>query len=388
MKIPFKYNLRSMWARRVGTLMTAAGVGLTVAIVIVMMAMVVGLTSAFVDSGHDNQLIVVRKGSLNEVNSYFGRDLYQTVRYLPGIDRDEEDQPLASPEIIVVINWPRASGEDTNVTMRGIGEKGFELRPEMKIVGGRRFEPGVREIIASRSISERFHGFQLGQQVQINDAPWKVVGIFDAGGTAYDSEIMSSYSDIAQEWERPIYSSILLRVDDPDDRQAIIKRIEDDENIQLQAVPQDEYFADQTSSAGPVVVLGTFVAVLMGVGACFAAMNMMYATIMSRVKEVATLRALGFKRRSILSSFLLESIVLTLLAGIVGGLMALPMNGITTGTANMGPNGSFAEVIFQFRISPPVLLAGLIFSLGVGIVGGFLPALRAARVRLVDALRD
>ncbi|HSR67612.1 MAG TPA: ABC transporter permease [Acidobacteriota bacterium] len=388
MKIPIKYNLRSMWNRRVGTLLTAAGVGLTVAIVIVMMAMVGGLTSAFTDTGHSDQLIVIRKGSRNEVNSYYGLNNFATVRELPGVASDEEGKPLASGEVVVVINWPRSSGEETNLTMRGMGEQGLKLRPELRIVEGRTFESGVREIIVSRSASQRFDGFRLGDTPLINDAPWTVVGIFETGGSAYDSEIMTSHSDIAQEWQRPIHSSILLRAQDLQAVEDIRKRIDEDRNIDLQAIPQRQYFADQTSSAGPVLVLGTFVAVMMGIGACFAAMNMMYGTIMARVKEIATLRALGFKRRSILSSFMVEAMLLTLLAGILGCLMALPLNGITTGTANMGTNGSFSEILFQFRITPPLLVAGIVFALGVGVAGGFLPALRAARIRLIDALRD
>jgi len=390
MKIPLKYNLRSMWVRGVGTLMTAAGIGLTVAIVIVMMSMVSGLQSAFTETGQDNQLIVIRQGSLNEVNSYFGRDLYQTIRFLPGVARDANDEPQASPELIVVINWPRVGGEETNLVMRGIDVPvGLELRPEIEVVEGRVFQPGLREILVSRSVSRRFDGMQLGRTINVSRADWKIVGIFDSDGSAYDSEIFAAKEDVAQAWRRTaMYTSILLRAEDAGASQQIQDRVKDDQRINLQAVPQKEYFAAQTDTANSVQVLGTFIGMLMGIGACFAAMNMMYGTIMSRVKEIATLRALGFRRFSILSSFLVESVLLTLLGGILGCLMAFPFEGWTTGTANMSTSGSFSEVLFKFRITPYILASGLTFALAVGVLGGFLPSLRAARLRLIEALRD
>ena len=386
MKIPLKYNMRSLWVRKTGTLMTVLGIGLTVAVVIVMAALVMGLTSAFVESGHDNQFIVLRKGSLNEVNSYFGRNALQDVKFLPGIARDDQGEPLVSGELVVVINWPRMDGESTNLIMRGLGGTGLKLRPEVGIVEGRLFREGLREIIVSRPTSRRFQGMQLGNTVEINEAPWKVVGIFDAGGTAYDSEIFAAYDDIAQEWRRPIFTSMLLRTEDSEKAAQLRQRVDDDERIQLQATPQREYFAEQTTTAGPVMALGMFVSIMMGVGACFAAMNMMYGTILSRVKEIATLRALGFGRFSILSSFLVEAIILTLAGGLVGCLLALPFNGLTTGTTNFA--GSFSEVLFRFTITPFTLASGMAFALTMGILGGFLPSLRASRIRLIDALRD
>ena len=390
MKIPLKYNLRSMWVRRVGTLMTAVGIGLTVAIVIVMMSMVSGLQSAFTGTGQDNQLIVIRQGSLNEVNSYFSREAFQTIRFLPGIARDAQDEPLASPELIVVINWARMGGEKTNLVMRGIPlPVGLDLRPEIEVVEGRLIQAGLREILVSRSVSRRFEGMQLGNTVTISRADWKIVGIFESNGSAYDSEIFAAKEDVAQVWRRTsMYTSILLRATDAQAAQEIQKRVKDDQRINLQAVLQKEYFSAQTDTAGGVRILGYFIGILMGFGACFAAMNMMYGTIMTRVKEIATLRALGFRRRSILSSFMVEAILLSLLGGLLGCLMALPFQGWTTGTANLSSSGSFSEVLFQFRITKEILAVGLLFALTVGVLGGFFPSLRAARLRLIEALRD
>lgn len=388
MKIPLKYNLRSLWVRRVGTLMSAIGIGLTVAIFIVMLALANGLVSSMVQTGRDSQMIVLRKGAVNEINSYFNRDLYQTVRFLEPIARDEAGEPLASPESIVIVNLPRRSGEKTNVVLRGLSKMGFRLRPEIRIVEGRMIRSGLRELLVSRSMSSRLAGLDLGDRVEISSAQWTVVGIFDAGGTAFDSEILAPYEDVSQEWRRPLYSSILVRTRSKSDMEALATAVSEDDRIGLQAVPQKDYYRDQSDAAGPVMALGFVVSVLMGVGAFFAAMNMMFGTVLSRVKEIATLRALGFRRSSILSSFMVEAVLLTLLGGLLGCLMALPIHGLATGTANLSRNAFPSELVFQFSITPLILCLGMAFAVMVGLLGGFLPSLRAAKVRLIEALRD
>jgi putative ABC transport system permease protein len=385
MKIPLKYNLRSLRVRWVGTLMTALGIGLTVAIFIVMNALVNGLDSTFVQTGHENNLIVLRQGSQNESNSYFDRNLYDTVRLLDGIAQDSAGEPLASGEITVIVNHPRLTGESSNVLIRGVTATGFKLRPEVKITAGRMFRGGVRELIVSESLSRRFKDMQLGKTIHIARSDWRVVGLFQAGGTAYDSEVFANYEDVAQEFDRPIYSSILIKAADAQAGSRLQKRIADDQRIHLQAIDQKEYFKAQTVSSLGIKALGFFIAVVMGIGSCFAAMNMMYSAVLGRIKEVGTLRALGFKRRSILSSFLVESVILALIGGVVGCLMALPLHGLSTGTANFM---SFSEVLFHFRITPAILLRGLAFAAIVGVLGGILPARRAAKIKLVEVLRD
>ena len=387
MKIPIRYNLRSLWVRRVGTLMTALGIGLTVAILVAMMALIDGLDSTFVNTGNPNDLVVIRQGSQNETNSYLDRNLFPKVRFLPEVARDQDDEPWASGELIVVINHERitGAGETSNIVVRGTGNRGFEMRPEVRIVEGRRHAKGVRELIVSRSLSRRFKNMKLGDTLPIAQNEWTVVGIFDAGGTAYDSEIWGDYDEIALAWNRPIYTSFLVRANNAQARAALAKRIEEDRNIELQAIPQDEYYEGQTISSIGIKALGIFIAVVMGIGSCFAAMNMMYGTVMARFKEIGTLRALGFRRRSILASFLVESVLLALLGGVVGCLMALPVHGISTGTTNFA---SFSEVLFHFRITPEILFKAILFVGLVGIAGGLLPAARAARVRLIDVMRD
>jgi putative ABC transport system permease protein len=385
MKIPLKYNVGSLWVRRVGTLMTALGIGLTVAIFITMQALVNGLDATFVETGHPNHLIVIRDGSLNETNSYFNRDLLGTIKLLPGIRTDETGEPLASGELLVVINHPRVTGESSNVVVRGTTLVGLKLRPEMKLVQGNWFRRGLREIVVSESMSRRFQNMRLGDTLSMSRSNWKVVGLFSAGGTAHESEVFTDVEDVAQDWDRPIYTSLLLEASDAAAAQAITQRVAEDRRIHLQAVSQQKYFHDQTVSSIGIKGLGTFIAFVMGVGSCFAAMNMMYATVMSRTKEVGTLRVLGFSRSSILSSFMVESILLALCGGLLGCLMALPLHGISTGTANFT---TFSEVLFNFRITPRILLQGMTFAGVVGIFGGALPARRASRVTLIEALRQ
>ena len=385
MKIPLRYNIGSLWARRTGALMTVFGIGLTVAIFVTMTALVAGLESTFVETGHDDQFVVIRQGSLNEINSYFGRDLFQVVRLLSGIARGNNQEPLACGEMVVSVNHPRIGGESANIVMRGTSDRGLQLRPEARIIEGRMFRAGLHEVVASRTVSQCFQNLTVGATVHLGRNDWNVVGLFDAGGTAYDSEVWADYNEVAQDWDRPIYSSILLRVTDAAAAEEIRRRIADDPRINLQAIPQKKYFADQASTAIGIKLLGNFIAVIMGIGACFAGMNMMYGSVMSRSREIATLRAIGFRRRNILASFLTESMLLGLLGGIVGCILAFPMNGISTATANFE---TFSEVLFRFKLTMGILIKGLIFAVFVGIAGGYLPARRAASIRLIDIIRD
>ncbi len=385
MKIPIRYNLGSLWTRRTGTLMAILGIAFTVSIVVAMMSLVHGLEATFVETGQDNNLVVIRQGSQNEVNSYFTRDLFPTIRFLPGVAKGADEEPLAVGENVVVINHTRNDGASSNITVRGTSDLGFTLRPEVKLVEGRRLRPGLREIDVSRSLSTRFKNLALGDKIHFARSDWTVVGIFDAGGAAYDSELWADYGEICQDWDRASYSSVLLKAENAAAAESIRKRIADDQRINLQAIPQKKYYADQTSTSAGLRALGVFIAVVMGIGASFAAMNMMYGAVMARSKEVGTLRAIGFRRRHILASFMMESVLLGLAGGILGCLMALPMNGISAGTANFQ---TFSEVLFNFRVTPGILFRGLLFSVVVGTLGGFFPARRAAHTRLIDILKE
>jgi len=383
-KIPIRYNLGSLWARRTSTLMAVLGIGFTVAILVTMMALVQGLDSTFVETGQENQLIVIRQGSQNEVNSYFSRELFPTVKFLPGVAKGQDGEPLIVGDNVVIINHERLDGHASNLMVRGTSVSGLALRPEAKLVQGRWFNRGLREICASQSLSKRFRNLALGDTIHFARSDWKVVGVFEAGGTAYDSEVWADYEEICQDWDRPSYSSVLLRAENAAAAQDIRKRIADDRRINLQAVSQKKYYADQTNTSVGIKALGYFIAVILGVGASFAAMNMMYGAVMTRSKEVATLRAIGFRKRNILGSFMMESVILGLAGGILGCLMALPLHGISSATANFQ---TFSEVLFNFRITPAIMMRGLLYSALVAVLGGYLPARRAARAKLIDIMR-
>jgi ABC-type antimicrobial peptide transport system permease subunit len=375
--IPIKYNLRSVVVRRMGTAMTVFGVALTVAVFVSILAMFQGLKSTYVDTGDPLNLMLLRKGSQSETSSFFNRDVKGVVETMEGV------QTVAG-EIIVVVNRPRITGETTNVIIRGISDKSLDLRPKIKLVEGQMFKPGLREIIVSRSVSNRFKDAKIGDSMQIARTTWNVAGIFDASQTAYDSEIWADYNDVAQEFERPIFSSLFLRVAGPDSIEGLTKRIEDDPRVKLKVWSEKQYFEEQTEQGAVIQVLAYFVGVIMAIGSCFAVMNTMYAATSRRTREIATLRVLGFRRGSILLSFVLESVVLGIVGGIVGCALALPINGITTGTANFN---SFSEIVFQFRITPPLMLQGILFAAIMGGIGGLLPARLASRVPIVQALR-
>ena len=375
--IPFRYNLRSIVVRRVGTAMTILGVALTVSVFVSILAMIQGLQNTFVETGDPLNLIMMRKGSTSEVYSFFNRDVKGIVETIEGVDS-------VSGEVLVLINSPRITGEPTNIIVRGVSDKSLALRPQVKIAQGRMFRPGVREIVVSESIANRFKGAQLGENLKIGSTSWNVVGILDAARTAYDSEAWADYNEIADEFERPIYSSLLVRAQSPAAIESIRERVDTDNRLKLGVFGEKEYFAAQTSAATPIRILGYLVGGIMAIGSCFAVMNTMYAATTYRTREIATLRVLGFRRRYILLSFVLESIVLSLCGGILGCLLALPVHGISTGTANFN---NFAEVVFQFRITPMLMVQGLAFALIMGTIGGLLPARLAASIPIVRALR-
>jgi ABC-type antimicrobial peptide transport system permease subunit len=308
------------------------------------------------------------------------------IKYLPGVAVDSEGTPLVSPEVIVLLNLSkRSDGQGSNVMVRGVFETGFELRPQVRLVAGRLFRPGLREIIVGRSIAERFQNAGLGETIRFGRSHWRVVGLFEAGRTAFDSEIWADASELGEDFDRPNYSSVLLRAENASALRAMERRISDDRRLHLKALSELAYYAEQTKTAGPIKILGSFMAVMMAIGASFAAMNTMYASVARRSREIGVLRVLGFRSGSIMLSFLTESLLLGLAGGVVGCLLALPIHGITTGTTNFR---TFSDVSFAFRITPDLLLRGLAFSLVMGGLGGLLPARLASRQPMVDTLRE
>ncbi|HVR38366.1 MAG TPA: ABC transporter permease, partial [Thermoanaerobaculia bacterium] len=286
-----------------------------------------------------------------------------------------------SVERIVYVNHDRREGGSSNVVIRGIGEFGRELRPSVKLVEGRWFTPGLHELTVSRAIAERFANCSLGDTLKTGRGAWKVVGIFDAGQTAYASEMWTSAEDVLSMFHRIYFSAVLAQSNDVD---RLIQQLESDPRLHLDAQCERDFFADQTKAATPIFLLGNIIAVIMAVGSAFAAMNTMYAAVGSRVREVAVLRALGFSAIAIATSFLIEATLLASLGGLLGGLFTLPLNGIATGTTNWF---SFSEMSFQFTITPKLIIEGIVFAAVMGLAGGVLPALRASRLSPASAMR-
>jgi putative ABC transport system permease protein len=367
--------------------MTALGIALTVAIAIMIMSLLAGLERAFVQSGDPMNVLVLRKGAEAEMQSWVRMEQAQTVKYLPGVAIGTDGEPLASGESVVVIVLPRRDGTgEVNVTLRGMSANGPQLRPNVRLVEGRWFTPGRREIVISRSIHERFEHAELGEELRFGKGLWAVVGVFDANGGAQDSEIWGDVNQMAQDFDRVGgYSSLLVRAVSPTAAQQLKSRVTDDQRIKLDGLLEADYYAAQTKSGAPIQFVGTIVAIIMAVGSCFAAMNTMYASVAYRSREIATLRTIGFSRVSILTSFVIEAILLSLVGAFAGIVLMLPFNGVTTGTSNAV---TFSEVVFSMRMTPGVIGTAVAFAVVMGIIGGIAPAWHASRQDIVFALRD
>jgi putative ABC transport system permease protein len=384
MAIPIKYNIRSVMVRRTGTLMAVLSVAATVAVFISILALAGGLESAFTATGDKRNLIVIRQGSQVESNSSVDHDQVQTIKYLNGVAKDAHGDPLVSAELLVLVLLPRAGGEKAHLLMRGVSPAGLLLRPQVTLVEGRMFKTGLREVVVSRTLAKRF-AMELGQPLRIEGGTiWTVVGLLDGHGTAYESEIWTDINALSDEFKRDAYSSVLLRAESDSSAVDIVKRINDDNRLKLQAFSEVDYFKEQTKASAPIKYLGSFISVIMAVGACFAAMNAMYASVAYRAREIGTLRVLGFQRRYVLLAFVMESVFLAVVGGMLGCLLALPVHGISTGTMNFS---TFSELAFQFRITPKMFGEGILFAVFMGMFGGLFPAMMAARRPIVQSLR-
>lgn len=387
MKLPITYNLRNLWVRRTTSVMTALGIALTVAVLLAILALVNGLATAFEGTGHPENVLVLRSGADSELVSNLSREAFQTLKTLPGVKKDASGEPMASLELVSVIVLTSAeTNSDVNITVRGLQPMGRTLRPGIKVAAGRWFNDGQREVVVGKSIAKRNPDAGLGKTIKFGKGDWKVVGIFDAGDSAANSEIWADLNQTCADYERcAVLSSALLRVDNPSGVKPMIEQIKGDQRLTLNAQAESTYYEAQTASAAPIQYLGIFVAMVMAVGSAFAAMNTMYAAVARRSREIGTLRVLGFSRFSVLTSFFLESLLLALLGGILGCLLVLPLNGLTTG---IGSFTTFSEVAFNFRITPQIMGNGVVFALVMGALGGLLPAFSAARKEILTALRE
>ena len=386
MAIPVAYNFRNLVVRKTTTIMTALGIALTVAVLLSILALVNGLRTTLASSGDPLQVLVMRKGSESELVSNFTRTQFQDLKFKSGIATGKDGQPLASLEVVTVINLENAdTGEGTNVTVRGLPPAGIEMRHGIRISSGRWFQPGRREVVVGKSVADRYPAARIGRKVTFGRGEWDVVGVMDAGRGAQASEIWGDLNQVSADLQRiEVLSAALVRANDAVTAKALIDDINNDQRLNMNAVSEREYYDRQTGVAAPMLYIGIFISVIMAVGSSFAAMNTMYAAVARRSREIGTLRVLGFSQGSIQLSFFLESVLLSALGGVLGCLLVLPLNGITTGigTAN------FSETAFNFHVSPEIMLMGIAFAVVLGALGGFFPARNAAKKEILTALRQ
>lgn len=386
MALPLKYNVRNVFVRWRSTIATVLGIALVVAVYVLLQAMALGIEKSSANTGDPRNLIVVRKGSTSESSSLVSREQFRNLLYAPEVARNTQGEPLTAADVVVLLNLPRRDGAgEANVMLRGSSARGRELREQVRLVAGRWFTPGRREVTVSQRLAARFAGFEVGGTFKSGPATFTVVGHFDAGKSAWDSEVWMDADEVRAIFDRDQYSCLLLRPTDGAAGTNLLRRIEADKRLGLLAMTETDYYAKQTSSAAPIRWVGRFLALMMSIGAVFAAMNTMYAAVGARTREIGTLRVLGYRRRAVVGALLFEGALLAALGGAIGCGVSLLMNGYSVGWFGFD---TFSEIVFEFRITPALMLKGLGFSVIVGLIGTLLPALRASRLPVIAALKS
>ncbi|MBI1394848.1 MAG: FtsX-like permease family protein [Betaproteobacteria bacterium] len=386
MPLPLSYNVRNLWARKLTTALTAGGMALVVFVFATVLMLEQGLRDTLVGTGSYDNALVIRRAAGTEVQSTVDRAQANVVESRPEVALGPDGAPLVSKEVVVLISLDkRGSGGPSNVVIRGVGPAALTLRPQVRIVEGRTFRPGSSEIIVGRGIAERFQGTSLGQRMKFGMREWTVVGLFDAGGSGFDSEIWGDSDQMMQAFRRTMFSSVVLRLNDTTAFPRLEDALESDPRLTVEAKREAVFYAEQSETLARFIrILGLTLSVIFSIGAVIGAMITMYASVANRTAEIGTLRALGFQRGSILTAFLVEAVALGLAGGVVGVAAASAMQLVTISTMNWQ---SFSEIAFSFRLTPGITVASLGFAATMGLVGGVLPAARAARLAIVDALR-
>ena len=385
MALPLSYNIRSLYVRVHVTLLAIGGIALVVAVLTVLIAMAMGFRLALQATGSPENAIVTMRGSQSELTSGMSRENANVLSVNERVQRNAEGQPLASPEMVVVAAMVRNDGASTNIVIRGVTKKAFEVRTGIRLVEGRAFQNGLYEVIVGRRMRDRMRDIDLGRSITLQRRQWSIVGVFEANGNGFESEIWGDVDVMGPAFNRDGYQSLTMRMRNPLTIPTFNAELEGNPRMQLQAVQERQYYEDQSGEVSTQLLgLAGFVAIVMGIGAIFGAMNTMYAIVAARSREIGTLRALGFSQQSILTSFVIESIFLAIVGGALGCLIALPANGISSAAGG----ANFAEVAFAFQITPIALGIGMLLAVLMGVIGGVLPAFRAARVPVVAALRD
>ena len=387
MKIPLTYNLRSIRQRPVSTALTALGIGLVVAVFIGMLALANGFAAALTRTGSERNVLVLRKGADSEMSSGLERDAISALVASPHVARGEDGRALASAESYVVIPLARM-GDTTalaNVVVRGVSGQAWEVRNNVVLLDGTRPAAGKNEVCVGKRLAGRFPDTGIGETMKFAGRPWTVTCHFAAAGSAFESEIWGENEQIMPAMRRDNFQSFAFRLADPAAYDEVERVLEADKRMTVDVYRESAFYAKQSELLGSILrVLAVMITGIMAVGAIFGAVNTMYAAVASRAPEIAVLLTLGFRPRSILASFLAESAAIALVGGVIGCLLALPMNGIVTSTTNWA---NFSEIAFSFRITPGLLLAGLVFAVVMGTLGGFFPARRAARVTVAQGIR-
>jgi len=386
MAIPVSYTLRNLWTRKLTTALTAGGMALVVFVFAAVQMLDTGLKQTLVATGQPDNVLITRRGANAEISSGVDRTQASVIESQPEVTVGTGGLRLVSKETVILITLPKyGSGQPTNVTTRGIGEAGTALRPQVRIIEGRMFRRGTSEIVVGRSIAERFEGAQAGSFLRFGGREWLVTGVFDASGSAYGSEVWGDADQLMQAFRRQAYSSVVARLADHAGFDALKERLESDPRLTLDVKRERTFFEDQSKALSNFIsYLGLTLSVIFSVGAMIGAMITMYAAVANRVGEVGTLRALGFRRGAVLWAFLFEAILLGGVGGVAGIALASLMQWVQISTLNWQ---SFAELAFTFTLTPQIAASSMGFALLMGVVGGFLPAVRAARLSIVDALR-
>jgi putative ABC transport system permease protein len=387
MKIPVNYIARNLWVRKLTTALTAGGMALVVFVFAAVLMLDAGLKATLVATGSDDNVVVIRQGSQTEVQSGLLREQAALIESSPEVARGADGRALVSKEVVVLNSLPKI-GDPTkrsNVVVRGLPGIGLTLRPQVQIVAGRMFRAGSSEIVVGRSVARGFAGVELGQELSFAGRAWTVVGVFDAGKTAFDSEIWGDVEQMMQAFRRQSYSSVIARLATRESIVPLKARLDEDPRLKVDLKREPQFYADQSAGLSTfITLLGMALSVIFSAGAMIGATITMYAAVATRTGEIGTLRALGFQRSSILVAFLAEALLLALVGGLAGLVAASFLTAITVSTTNFQ---SFSELAFSFVLTPTIVLYAIAFALVMGFVGGFLPAIKASRMKIVDALR-
>jgi ABC-type antimicrobial peptide transport system permease subunit len=386
MRIPLRYTLRNLWTRKLTTVLTAGGMALVVFVFAAVQMLDAGLRQTLVATGQPDNILVTRRAAGAEISSAIDRAQAALIESQPEVAVGSRGTRLVSKETVILITLPKHdTGQATNVTTRGVGFAAFELRPQVRMVQGRVFRSGAAEVIVGQSLADRFDGTAVGSVLRFGGRDWRVVGIFDSAGSAFDSEIWSDADQLMQSFRRQTYSSVVARIADAAGFDAMKTRLEADPRLTLDVKRERTFFEEQSQALSNFIrYLGLTLSVIFSLGAMIGAMITMYASVANRVGEIGTLRALGYRRGAVLGAFLFEAALLGAIGGVVGVVLASFMQLVRISTLNWQ---SFAELAFSFTLTPHIALLSFGFAVLMGIVGGFLPAVRAARLSIVDALR-